>query len=97
MNILQQTNWFLNNLMQLPQTRDILIAIKTTQSAMSFYRGQPYERPTIEEVKTTMDIVGKVFKQFAQSQQEVDAIDFAVNFSKILIEVMANKSQSNGC
>lgn len=42
--------------MQLPQIRDILTAIKTTQLAMSFYRGETYERPTIEEVKTTMDV-----------------------------------------
>ena len=95
MDLLQQINWFLNNLMQSPQTRDIITAIKTTQSAIRFYQGQPYERATIEEVKITMDIVGKVFKKFAHSQQEIDSIDFAVNFSKIMFDVLANQSQNH--
>lgn len=90
MNMLQQVNLFLNTLMNLKRTQDIVIAIKTTQSAIRFYSGLPYERVTVEEVKTTIEVAGKVFKNFSQSQQEIDLIDFTVNFSKTLIDILAN-------
>lgn len=86
MDILQQSNLFLEALMKMPQADEIQIAIKTTQSAIRRYLGQPYELYTVKDAKTTMDVAGKILKQFAKSQKDIDSIDFAVNFSKMLMD-----------
>ena len=41
---------------------------------------------TIEDAKTTMDVAGKVLKQSAKSQKDIDLIDFTVNLSKMLMD-----------
>ena len=86
MDILQQVHWFLDNLAQLPPSDDVKIAIKTIQSSIKRYLEQSYEPYTIEDAKTTMDVAGKVLKQSAKSQKDIDLIDFTVNLSKMLMD-----------
>lgn len=86
MDTLQQLNLFLDALTKIPQADEVQIAIRTTQSAIRRYLGQPYESYTVEDAKTTMDVAGKVLKQFATSQKDIDLIDFTVNLSKMLMD-----------
>ena len=94
MDVLQQINWFLNELTKLPRTSDVEIAIHTTQSAIKSFLGQPYEKYTVTEAKITMDVAGKILKRFAKTKDELDSIDFAVNLSKILMNIFTNQSHS---
>lgn len=92
MNKLHQINSYLMNI---PPAYDVQIADKTIQSLINRCLGKPYEPYTTEDAKTTMDVAGKILKQFSKSQKDRDSIDFLVNLAKILFDKFQNKEFKN--
>lgn len=62
------------------------IAIRVLTEFIKFLRGLPNQKPSKEEIKTTIDVIKEIEKSFAQTEEIKQQIDNSCEFIKVIVD-----------